>query len=117
MRYNSYPLLTDYFPLLLENGGVVKGLTASCAKCGHDVHKSHLRGEVRESVMNCYRITAIGWCPKCDLMSPYLVHVVPDDSGGYTFVPLDFRGWSEEFDGKVLSFEPGHKKVLASNTG
>lgn len=104
-RFTRYPILTEYFPLALVNGSVVRGVVASCSRCSHPITPGTVRGEVREVVGDCYRVTAIGWCVECDLLTPFLFHVMPCGDG-FKFVTLDHQGWPEEHeDRKIIEFK------------
>lgn len=127
-RYRGYSLLSDYFPLTLNNGAAVKGVAAECSRCGIRLSSTMFRGEVRETVANCFRVTAIGWCTDCELLTPFLFHIVPQGSDGYELVPLDFRGWPENYEPSIVSFrQPGQFECVevelpcdtepSSNTG
>lgn len=120
-RYRSYGLLTDYFPLTLSNGVEVKGIAAECSRCQQRLTPNMFRGEVREVVAKCFRVTAIGWCTDCDLLTPYLFHIVPHENDeDYDLIPLDYRGWPEQYESSVVQFRPRMtcEEVKAqSNTG
>jgi len=104
-RFRANPLLTDYFPLTLDNGAAVQGVVPECSGCGQRISAGLFRGEVRQAAAGCYRVTSIGWCVKCDLLTPYIFHIVPTPPAGYDLRPLEFRGWPEQYESKVLQFK------------
>ena len=112
-RFRDYAVLADYFPIKLKNGAVVQGVRAHCNSCQSPITSSMLRGEVRTSPEESYRVTAIGWCTECDLLSPFLFHVVPEGEG-YGLKTLEPRGWHEAYQEKsVVGFEDGAKRLRA----
>ena len=109
VRYREVGLLSDYFPIILKNEIQVPGVVAHCSRCSKPILKAMLHGELRVAPEGCYRVTAIGWCLECDVLSPYLFHIAPF---GPTFVilPMNNRGWPEIYDCKVVPFAKPEKK-------
>lgn len=117
-RFRNYHVLRDYFMLVLKNGARVRGVVAMCGKCQGKIADDMLRGEVREAVANCYRVTAIGRCGSCDWLTPFLFHIVPvPGDAGYELVALDSRGWLEMFDERrVVQFKRKERESLVADT-
>jgi len=100
-RYLKYAVLSDYFPLTLQNGAVVDGVTALCSHCQGRLLHGVVRGEVRMAPENIFRVTAIGWCIECKVLSPYLFHIVPMGDT-YDFRYMEQRGWIERCETKSV---------------
>lgn len=109
MRYHNLSHVSDYFPIILENGMEVPGVIARCSRCNKEIMKAMFRGELRHVPENCFRVTGIGWCLECDVLSPYLFHIMP--YGPTFFIQnMNQRGWPECYEHKVLPFEKPKKK-------
>jgi hypothetical protein len=116
LRFRSYPLLSEYFPLLLNNGVNVNGVAATCSQCANKLPSGVFRGEVRQVVFGCYRVTAIGWCVECDLLTPYLFHITPT-ADNYELTKMEFRGWPEQYEPIVIPFRvPENVVIKTANT-
>ena len=109
LRYRTLSLLSDYFPIILANEAEVPGVVGRCPHCNKHIMKAMFKGELRKAPDECYRVTAIGWCLDCDILSPFLFHIVPY---GPTFIiqGLTQRGWPEAYEHKTLPFAKPKKK-------
>ena len=119
-RYRAMSLVSEYFPMTLDNGAIVPGVAGKCPNCNKGIAKGLMRGEVRHAPAETFRVTAVGWCLDCDILFPYLFHIVPFGSDTFIIQPLDMRGWPEAYESKVLPFEQRKKKkrdmVVASSS-
>jgi len=104
-RFRAYDLMSDYFPLTMKNEAVVEGVVPECSQCAQRISAGVYRGEVREVPNDSYRVTSIGWCVKCDLLSSFMFHIVPTSQGAYELTEMEFRGWPELYEPKVLQFK------------
>lgn len=90
--------IEDQLPIALSNGSLVEDLGGPCLGCERTL--LDVRGDLRRSIAG-WRMTAFGYCRRCNLITPLMCEVVPDE-GSFRIVRGTFSGWDE---GKVISFE------------
>lgn len=103
-RFKASALVTDYFPLRLLNGSVVRGFKAKCGTCADVIVRGKVRGEVRSAPAGTYRVTATGHCASCDTLESFLFHIVPEGEDDFRIVNMKTRGWPEEYACEVVEF-------------
>lgn len=93
--FRSSRRIEDFFPLAMSNGARVDGLTGRCAGC--DQTLLDVRGDLRRSLSG-WRVTAFGYCRRCDLLTPLILEVVPAGDS-YEVIRDEYVPWTE---GKVI---------------
>lgn len=110
-RFRDYHLVSDHFPLTLRNGTQIKGVVATCSRCRKNISESMFRGEVHPAPDDCFKVTAIGWCIGCSLLSPFLFSVMPDGEN-FIIKNMEYRGWEELYEkDNVIEWEKARAKI------
>ncbi len=96
-----------YLPIVLPNCSQVTELTCKCQACGKIVASDDLRGSIHRSIRG-FRMTAFGFCEDCNLLTPYLYDIVPQENG-FTLLHEKWKGWRE---GEVVHVDFRKKKPV-----
>jgi len=72
--------IASFFPLKFSGKAQWNEFTGHCNGCKEDVLDTHLRGEVRRIDGRTFAIKALGYCPSCDLLTPFMYHAHDDVS-------------------------------------
>lgn len=110
-RYRNYPLVSDHFPLVLRNDAKINTITAKCGRCGKNIGEEFFRGVVSPSPDYRLKVTAIGECVHCTLLSPFLFVITPEGDK-FTIQNMEYRGWMELFENKVIEWDAARQQIL-----
>jgi hypothetical protein len=64
-------VLSSFFPLIFDNGTQWTSFTGQCNQCGKDILDADLRGMVTRPFARVFIVDAFGFCPSCELLTPY----------------------------------------------
>lgn len=89
--FRSSRRIDDFLPLAMSNGSRVESLGGPCLGCERPL--LDVRGDLRRSLTG-WRMTAFGYCRRCNLLTPLMCEVVPVKNT-FEIVRTRFVPWTE----------------------
>jgi hypothetical protein len=92
--FKSMGLLCHHLPLRMDNGASMPHLDARCGGCHERIKTALLKGEIQRS-WEGHRITALGYCLGCNMITPFMYDIEVHDATYTATRDCNWKGWSE----------------------
>ena len=83
-EFQDLPTLASAFPLVFASGGRWNALTGKCTRCDHVIEPNNMRGHIvpwgPRHAVKVFVIDALGYCPFCELLTPFRYRMHQDMS-------------------------------------
>lgn len=63
--------VAEQLPIEFKNGATFSDFTGSCANCREAIPDNLLFGEITRPIESLARLEAVGYCPKCKVVTPF----------------------------------------------
>jgi hypothetical protein len=95
-EFYEKPEISKFFPLKFESGQRWTEFTGHCFECDRLIKGSNLRGSVSETFRGVHILDAMGYCPECNLLTPYRYRLYADGISGRTKTG-EWARWDTEY--------------------
>lgn len=76
--YTCSKPIQDGLPIIFSLQNHVEHVAGICSGCQSPLQTDHFRGQVRQTLPRVAEIVAVGFCPACQLVTPYRLRIYDD---------------------------------------